>query len=293
MNATQLRSDPAPPRIFTLLLVAFLNSLAAPADAAPALNTTNVISHLTREIERSPRHAELFLKRGEIFRAAKNWDAALADFQQAAALDPALASVDLATAQVLLDANWPLAGKVAIDRFLRRQPTHTDGLVTRARANLKLNQPQAAADDLAQAIATSANPGPELFLERAFALTTVGPHRSEEALRAIEDGLRRHGSLLTLQLYAIDLEARAKRFDDALRRLDKVAAQSAHAEAWLARRGEILMLAGREPEARQAFTQALATVRALPPARRNSPGINELEKRLSSLVETKPAPPRK
>ncbi len=293
MKARSPRRLPAPIRARALATLLLGAPLAVPAFAAPALNPTNALATLTREIERNPRHAELHLKRGEIFRAAKNWDAALADLQQAAALDPALATVDLATAQVLLDANWPLAGKVAIDRFLRRHPTHTDGLVTRARANLQLKQPQAAADDLAQAIATSANPGPELFLERAFALTTIGPQRGDEALRVIEDGIRRHGSLLTLQLYAIDLEARAKRFDDALKRLDKVAAQSAHAEAWLARRGEILMLAGREAEARQAFTQALGVVRALPPARRNAPGIIELEKRLASLVEAKSEPLKK
>ena len=53
------------------------------------------------------------------------------------------------------------------------------------------------------------------------------------------------------------------------------------------------MLAGREAEARQAFTQALAAVRALSPARRTTPGMIELEKRLASLVETKPAGPGK
>ena len=266
---------------------------ASAAPGSAAANPTNALPQLTREIERSPRHADLYLKRGEIYRAAKNWDAALADLQQAAALDPSLAAVDLATAHLLLDANWPLAGKVAIDRFLQRRPAHPEGLVTRARAHLKLGQPQAAADDLAQAIAASPKPGPELFIEHAYALTSIGRHRTADALRVIEDGIRRHGPLLTLQLYAIDLEARSQRFDDALRRLDKVAAQSAHSETWLARRGEILMLAGREAEARQAFTQALAAVRALTPARRNTPGMMELEKRLSSLVETKPAGPAK
>lgn len=274
-----------------------LGALAAPAASgapgASASNLTNALPQLTREIERSPRHADLYLKRGEIYRAAKNWDAALADLQQAAALDPSLAAVDLATAQVLLDANWLLAGKVAVDRFLQRQPAHAEGLVTRARAHLKLGLPQAAADDLAQAIAASPKPGPELFIEHAYVLTSIGKHRTADALRVIEDGIRRHGPLLTLQLYAIDLEARGQRFDDALKRLDKVAAQSAHSETWLARRGEILMLAGREAEARQAFTQALAAVRALSPARRNTPGMMELEKRLTSLVETKPGGPVK
>ena len=270
---------------------AALAAAAVPSAAPP--NPTNALPQLTREIERSPRHADLYLKRGEIYRAAKNWDAALADFQQAAALDPSLAAVDLAIAQVLLDANWPLAGKVAIDRFLQRQPAHPEGLATRARALLKLGQPQAAAYDLAQAIAASPKPGPELFIEHAYALTSIGKHRTDDALRVIEDGLRRHGSLLTLQLYAIDLEARSQRFDAALKRLDKVAAQSARSETWLARRGEILMLAGREAEARQAFTQALAAVRALSPARRNTPGMMELEKRLATLVEITPAAPAK
>lgn len=275
------------------LLAALLIVGILPCPAAPSASPTNLLTSLTREIERNPRHADLFLKRGEIYRALKNWDAALADIQIAAQLNPALAETDLATARVLIDANWPLAGKTAIDRFLLRQPNHTEGLVTRARAHLRLSQPQAAAADLAQAIATSSKPGPELFIERAHALSSIGPEHLNEAIRVIEDAIRRHGTLLTLQLYAIDLEARARQFDAALKRLDKVAAQSARSEAWLARRGEILQLAGRTAEARQAFSQALTAVRALSPERRKSPGIIELEKRLAALVDTPVTSPTK
>lgn len=112
--------------LFAALRFAALETAEAAPAAAPA-NSTNALPQLTREIERNPRHADLYLKRGEIYRAAKNWDAALADLQQAAAIDPSLVAVDLATAHLLLDANWPLAGKVAIDRFLQRRPAHPEG----------------------------------------------------------------------------------------------------------------------------------------------------------------------
>jgi tetratricopeptide (TPR) repeat protein len=276
------------PRLALLLLLAAHGGIPDELRAAPAANPTNVIAQLSHDIERNPRRAELFLKRGELHRVLKNWDAALADFQQAAALDPNLTIVDLATAQLLLDAGWPLAGKGSAEKFLLRNPNHTDGLATLARAHFKLGQAQAAADVLGRAITVAREPGPELFIERAHAIASLGSHRLDEALRVIEDGMRRHGALVTLQLYAIDLEARAKRFDVALARLDKVTAQSARKETWLARRGEILLLAGREAEARRAFEQALAAVRALSPVTRGTPGMAELERRLSLLLEPKP-----
>jgi hypothetical protein len=53
------------------------------------------IAALTAQIAASPASADLFVKRGELYRATRQWVQALADLDRATRLDPALASADL------------------------------------------------------------------------------------------------------------------------------------------------------------------------------------------------------
>jgi predicted negative regulator of RcsB-dependent stress response len=87
-------------------------------------------------------------------------------------------------------------------------------------------------------------------------------------------------------LPAIDLELQRSNFVGALERVDTLAAQSARKETWLKRRGEILIQAGRPQEAREAFQQALAALRSLPPSRRNVPAMMEMEQALLSRLSS-------
>ena len=96
--------------------------------------------------------------------------------------------------------------------------------------------------------------------------------------------MKRMGPLITLQLYAIDLEAKQKSYDAALARLDKVAAASPRKETWLARKGEILQLAGRPEQAADAFQAALKAIAQLPDTRRYVPAMQELEKRIQAVL---------
>jgi len=244
------------------------------------------IQEVTRQIEKEPRNADLYLKRGELHRAHQEWDAAQADYDHAFALNPKLAVVDLARGRMFLEANWPISAKVALDRFLAVYTNHVEGLTARARALVKLDQRLAAARDYTAAIHHSIEPRPELYLERAQALTTEGGVHLDEALKGLDQGIKKLGPLVTLQLYAIDVEIKQKRFDAALARLERVAAQSPRKETWLARRGEILQQAGRKAEAREAFQSALAAMDKLPPARRHVPAMAELEKRLQQALDS-------
>ena len=243
------------------------------------------IQEVTRQIEKEPRNAELYLKRGELHRAHQEWDAAQADYDYAWGLNPKLAVLDLARGRMFLEANWPISAKVALDRFLAVYTNHVEGLTARARTFIKLDQRLAAARDYTAAIDHSTEPRPELYLERAQALTTEGGAHLDAAIKGLDEGIKKLGPLVTLQLYAIDVEIKQKRFDAALDRLERVAAQSPRKETWLARRGEILQQAGRNSEAREAFQSALAAMNKLPPARRHVPAMVELEKRLQQALD--------
>jgi tetratricopeptide (TPR) repeat protein len=149
----------------------------------------------------------------------------------------------------------------------------------------KLGRHLASAEDYDRAIRLTMESRPELYIERAQVLTAAGTNHFAEAVRGIDGGIAKLGPLVTLQLYAIDLELRQGRFNQALARLERIAAQSPRKETWLARRGEILKQAGRPGEANEAFRAALSALDKLPPSRRNVPAMQELEKRVKAELE--------
>ena len=241
---------------------------------------------VTEQIAKDPKNSELYLRRGELRRMHQEWDLAQADYDHAVALNPALGIIDFTRGRMFLEANWPHSAKVSLDRFLLKHTNHVEGFIARARTLVKLEKPLDAARDFTSAIRFAPSGRPELYIERAQALASAGDKHYAEALRGLDEGIERLGPLVTIQLHAIDLELKRKQFDAALARLEKIADQSPRKETWLARRGEILLQAGRREEARAAYEQALKALDTLPPGRRNVPAMNELEKRIKAALET-------
>ncbi len=244
-----------------------------------------LITAANQDIEKAPTNPELYLRRGELFRLHQQFDSAQKDIDAAAALALGLPGLDLSRARLLLDTDWPLSARACLDRFLGRITNHTEAFTLRSRAWARLGQPLYAAEDLSRAIAVTPEGAPDLYIERARALAEAGPDQLEAALRGLDDGMKKMGSLVTLQLTAIDLELRRKNHDAALARIDVVMQRSPRKESWLARKGEILLQAGRTEEARQAYEAALAALNTLPPVRRNVPAVRDLERRIRLEID--------
>jgi len=215
--------------VFGLLL-----SAVASAHLDPELQ----IADVTRRLQREPGNAVLYLKRGDLHRSLRRWDLALSDYDRTAALNPTLAVVDLARGKTLLEAGRAEHARLALDRFLGRQPGHPEGLVARAQAQASLGHFQSALDDYNQALLRHPAPRPEYYLERAK-LQPPGA-----ALRGLDQGIARLGPVVTLELAAIDLDLELRNYDSAVARVDRIAAQAARQDHWLARRAEILRLKG-------------------------------------------------
>ena len=270
-------------RLISLALVAFA-ILPSPLLAHGDLHEQ--IRAVTEQIAKDRTNSELYLKRGELHRMHQEWDLAQADYDHAFALNPGLAIIDFTRGRMFLEADWANSAKTCLDRFLLKHTNHVEGFTTRARTLVKLEKPLEAARDFTTAIRYAPSARPELYIERAQALASAGDKHYAEALRGLDEGIERLGPLVTIQLHAIDLELKRRQFDAALVRLEKIAAQSPRKETWLARRGEILVQAGRLEEARTAYEQALKALDSLPPGRRNVPAMNELEKRIKAALET-------
>jgi tetratricopeptide (TPR) repeat protein len=240
------------------------------------------IEAVTAQIEQDPSAARLYLRRGELHRIHEDWDAAIADYDRAAALAPADDTIDFLRGRALLEAGRAVAARVVLDRYLALHPDHAEARVARARALAALGQFRAAAADYTRAIDRLPRPDPDLYLERARAELAAQEIRS--ALAGLDAGMARLGPVPALQMLAIELELKLGRVDAALARLEKAAAQSPRKETWLARRGEILAQAGRRKEARAAYVAALAAIEALPANARQTMAMADLESQVRSAL---------
>jgi tetratricopeptide (TPR) repeat protein len=261
------------------LLILLPSSVAAHGDLHEQ------IAAITRRIDQAPSRAELYVRRGQLHRAHGEWEAALADYDRAARLDPTLDVIDFLRGVVLLDAGRPSDARAVLDRFLARQPDHAEAHVARARARLGLGHHLAAGQDFSRAIALLPQPRPEYYVERARALSAAGDAHLDEAVRGLDDGIDRLGSPVTLQLYAVDLELARARPAAALARLDRMLERAGSNPTWLVRRAEILELAGRPGDARIAYASSLAALQGLAPSRRGSKAVDELTARVRAALE--------
>lgn len=243
------------------------------------------IQEVTQTLEKQPRNASLYVKRADLYRAHGDFDSANADLDRAAALEPRMELLSLARGRLFYEANWPRSSKMALDSFIRSHTNHVEALALRARCLVKMGLRLDGVKDYSLAIAFANEAQPELYLERAQALNDEGAGYYAEAVKGLEDGMKKMGPLVTLQLYAIDLEVKQKDYDSALARLEKAAAASPRKETWLARKGEILQSAGRPGLARDAFQAALKAIGQLPDTRRNVPAMLELEKRIQAVLQ--------
>ena len=240
------------------------------------------IDGVSDRLAHDPNNAALLLRRAELYRLHGEWENALKDVDRVSQVDPKPGRSDLLRAKILVDAGQLQAARTALNQFLERQPNHVDGLITRALLLVKLGSGSLAAQDYSRAIAASPRPEPDYYLKRAEALRRATPPQLGEALAGLDEGIRKLGPLVTLELAAIDVEVALRNYDRALTRLDTARRTSARQESWLVRRAEILAAAGRIAEADKAYGEALKAIVSLPPHLRKTEATRQLETRVRS-----------
>ncbi len=263
---------------FIVLVVAALT--CGSADVAAHGDVHLRITNLTEQIASStnPRtNASLLFQRADLFRADGDWTNALVDLDLVARLDPSITRVEFCRGRVEFEAGRMEAALPPLNKYLATRPKDEEAYVTRARVLARLGSHRAAVNDYTTAISFG-KPNPELYIERAEAWRVLG--KPEEALRGLDEGIKKMGPLITLQLPAVDLEVALKRYDAALNRIDGMTARLQRKETWLVRRAEILRVAGREDEARKNYQDALAAIQRLPASHRDSRAMADLQARI-------------
>jgi predicted Zn-dependent protease len=124
-----------------------------------------------------------------------------------------------------------------------------------------------------------------LYLERARALEAAGGLYVDEAIDGLEEGLQLLGPIITLELYAVELETKRKNYHAALQRMDRIIKRSVRKDAYLVKRSEILMQAGQPEKARQDLQSAQDAIERLPNSRRKSRAVMQIETRIHQEMD--------
>ncbi len=266
-------------------LLVFLLCLSTTADAHPGVD--DQIVELTKQIAKTPDDATLYLRRGELHRIHRDWKQAEADYRHALKLDPELVVVQQCMGRMMLESDRAAEAIGPLETYLAKRPSDTKTLALLGRAYRKLGKHIEAANAYTRTLASikDGKPRPEYFLERARSLVAAGPGNIDKAIAGLDEGLRALNQPVTLQLYAIELEIDRLRYDAALKRVERIAAQSPRKETWLIRRAEILEKAGRTDQARQTYQQALDAIAALPPSKIKNRAVERLQTQAAAGVE--------
>ena len=265
-------------------LIITLLSLAVAATLQAHQGLHEQIAAVTARIRQQPRNGALYLKRAELYRLHHEWRLAARDYERARRYDPALDPVDLGKGTMLLERGRAAEALFPLRRYVRSAPDDARGHLSLGRAYAALGRTPEAIDELTLAVRYTPDPDPDLILERVHVLAAA--NRRDEALRTLDEVLATRGPLIALQLAAIDLEVQSRDYEAALRRVDEAEASSPRKESWLARRGEILLRAGRPMEARAAYQAALDAIAELPPERRGTRAMRDLQEKLRRALAT-------
>lgn len=242
------------------------------------------IESLDKLIGSSPRNSELVLRRAELRRLHREFDAADADYALALEINPAEPEVHWLRARSRLEAGKPKIALDELDQFIRTRPTHPSARLTRARVYEALMRHKDAAAEFTEAISQFAEPQPDLFLERLHAQQAAG---IDPALRmaGIREAIGRIGLIPGFEDAAFDIEIEMRNWDAALATIDRRAATAPRKEHWHFRKGKVLAQAGRKVEAVAAFEQCLKAIDALPPGLGATKAIAALARDATSEIE--------
>ncbi len=261
--------------VMVVTLVAFAPSVGAHPDL------TEKEAFVEKALQGSPEDPKLHLQRALIQRQRARWDEAAASYLRAAALGADRDQVDMSLAQVFMDAGWLKTAEMQVQQVLGRKPENAQALIIRARVRRALGKSQEAAADFQRGVGRLAHPEPGLVHEAMKAQLAVG--RREAALQIADEAMKKIGTVVSVQLPAIEIELELGRREAALARIDALLLQAPRHELWLAQRGEILEGAGRVAEARATYEHTLSLIQERPP-RRRSEKIAALERRLRAKL---------
>lgn len=229
------------------------------------------ITALSQQIAAQPTDPALWLRRAELHRLDRDLGSALRDLRQVELLAPQRPELPVAWGRFHLDRHQPALAVIALHRATALTPAPPDAWALLAEALQQTDDADGAERAWRIAIESASPPSPDHCLARAALLKQL--QRPVDALDCIDDGLRRIGPCLVLELRALEFEEGLARYPQALARLQRLADAAERPEPWWIRIGQLQHRLGRDIEARDLAERAIAALDGLPGRLRRRPLI--------------------
>jgi tetratricopeptide (TPR) repeat protein len=228
-------------------------------------------------IRQAPREASAYLTRGELYREHGEFDRARKDLFRALELDGSLDFCRLSLGKLFLKDRQPEKAAEQLSLYLQKHPGDDAAWALKGQAALARSDFQSALQDYNRAIRTAARPDPRYFLDRAEVHLAQSPDDLERALKGLEEGIKRVGSLVVLEKRALELEQQHGRHEAILKRLNRLCRKAPL--FWLEKKADYLESKGFRQEALAVWREAERQLHRLPAHRLQSPKFSSLVKR--------------
>ena len=202
------------------------------------------IAQKTRQIQEDPDNALLRFERGLLYQQHEEKGRAIDDFNQVLRMEPGYYTCHLPLAQLYRDTEALQPALYHINTFLEREPENPFGYETRASIYQMSGSGKKAVADLRKMVALKNDNAirPDDYFLLADGILSAYPGRYALATEALELGVQRLGPVISLQERLLGLEIEARRYPDALRRIEQIMKPLPRKEKWQARKAEVIQL---------------------------------------------------
>jgi len=212
------------------------------------------IEELSNQISKDPQNTELIIRRGDLYRRHGDWNAAEIDFQKVRELSPGDMSIDWYEGRLLVESGRYEDGIALLTRLLEQDDQNGGAYRVRAEARWLFKQPLLAARDYQLAIDNSERPSPSLYRSLVLSLVAAGVEHTDEAIKAVDDGLDRFKGEITLLGLGVDLSLSQKDVRQAQRYWKRVPARLTALSQWQFRQAILYCIEGDQKVAGERFS---------------------------------------
>lgn len=241
-----------------------------------------VVSKLERTLARNPDDAATRFLLAKAHAEHEEWKLCLDELDRIEALAPGEFETGWLRGVSFRQGGMNERAKEELDRFLKDHAEHPEALYERARVAHASGDARSAAADSVRSLSLAPGASAERWIFAADRLED--DERPDEAVRLLDDGLKRHDEDPLLLRRALSLDIALGRWDSGLVRIEKLGKVAPKPEPSMAERAELLSRAGRKEASLDAWRALLDHLGRLPALDRGTPLNRELSTRARAAL---------